>query len=680
MSELLKDGGVVASGLGRTLARYIRFVRKTTKWTPDIGDLEALRIEAVLTAQQPFIFAMWHGQFMLMPLMYVKGIPVLAMIARHGDTAVLSAMLQTFGMDLIRGAGAGGRKKDRGGATAFRAAQSALTTGGTSVAMTADVPPGPARRAGMGIVTLARTSGRPIIPVAIASKRKVSFDTWSKFTINLPWTSCGIAIGDPIFVPATASNEEQERLRQLVEASLNETTRLAYERANGIDPMTRHRADRRSPALALYRGLTNAAGPLAPTLLARRAAAGKEDSTRAGERKGVATVPRPAGTLAWFHAASVGETVAVLPMLKALKQRRPALNLLLTTGTVTSAQVAAERLGGIATHQYVPLDVPGFVTRFLDHWQPDLGVFIESELWPNLLLAAKARGMPLALVNARMSERSVNGWKNRKTMAAKVLGSFDLVLAQTEGLGRRLSRLGAHNVSPAGNLKVDSPAPPVDRRALAALQHAIGPRLCFLAASTHPGEEEIIVQARATLARAMPKPLAIIVPRHPARGADLATMIADTGATVSRRTSQLLPSEDDDVFLADTMGELGTFFAATPVAFIGGSLVKIGGHNPIEAIKLGAGVITGPYRHNFDDVYEPLLKDEACREVRDEAQLAAALGDLIGGGATLEAMTKRAKGTLERMSGALDRTLVALEAMLDAPPKSGRQERPPDAP
>ncbi len=663
MPDLLPEGGFAARGLGQSLARYVRFVRKTSRWVPALGEPEALRIEQALKSQHPFIFAMWHGQFMLLPLMHVPDMPVQAMIARHGDTAVLGAMLRSFGMDLIRGAGAGGRKKDRGGASAFRAAQEALTSGVT-VAMTADVPPGPARRAGLGIVTLAKVSGRPIIPVAIASSRYKAFDTWSKFTINLPWSQCGVAIGEPIFVPADSSNAQQEAFRQQVERDLNEATRAAYERACGGDPMLRRRADRASPALGAYRATTAALAPAAPLLLKRRAAQGKEDAGRAGERQGIASVPRAAGTLVWFHAASVGETVAVMPLIRTLKQRQPRLNLLLTTGTVTSAQVASERLHGIAQHQYVPLDFTAAVARFLDHWQPSLGVFVESELWPNLLLAAKSRGIPLALINARMSERSVKGWRHRRTMAAKVLDCFDVVLAQNDALGRRFSRLGAANVQAAGNLKVDSPAPPVDAAALAALRGAIGGRLCFLAASTHPGEEDIIVRARARLAQAMPDPLAIIVPRHPHRGAEIAQQSLERGVHVSRRSINPLPAPDDAVYIADTLGELGTFFAAAPVAFMGGSLVPVGGHNPIEPIKLGAGVITGPYRHNFDDVYEPLLADQACRAVADEAELAVALGELIGGGAALEDMTRRARGTLERMGGALERTLVVIEALL----------------
>jgi 3-deoxy-D-manno-octulosonic-acid transferase len=655
-----------ADRLGMTLASYIRFVRSSSRWIPDIGETEALRIEQTLLSHHPFIFAMWHGQFMLLPLMHIPGLPVQAMIARHGDTAVLGAMLNSFGMDLIRGAGAGGRKKDRGGMHAFRAAQEALTNGVT-VAMTADVPPGPARRAGAGIVTLAKVSGRPIIPVAIASSRYQSFDTWSRFTINLPWSQCGVAIGEPIHVPADSDTTAQEHWRLAVEHGLNETTRLAYARAGAQDPIINRRADRRSPAMAAYRGMTQALEPAAPLLLNRRVAQGKEDVGRLGERRGHTTMQRPGGRLAWFHAASVGETVAIVPVLRALKARQPDLHLLLTTGTVTSARIAAERLTGIATHQFVPLDMPGPVARFLDHWQPSLGVFIESELWPNLILAARARGIPLALMNARMSDRSANGWRRRPTMAAKILDCFDIVLAQTDFLGRRFARLGARKVENIGNLKVDSPAPPVDAAALADLRTAIGGRLAFVAASTHPGEEALVVQARMRLAQAMPDPLAIIVPRHPHRGPELLDQFRQSGVPVSLRSQNRLPVANDGVFIADTLGELGTFYASTPVAFIGGSLVPIGGHNPVEAIRLGAGVLTGPHRFNFNDLYEPLLAEEGARAVIDADGLAVALGDLIGGGAQLETMTRKARTTIDRMGGALEKTLRVLEALLPQP-------------
>jgi 3-deoxy-D-manno-octulosonic-acid transferase len=645
---------------GSLLARYIRFVARTAwqtrEMTESFEDYEG---------NHPCIIGMWHGQFMLLPLIRMSDVPVDVMLARHGDAEALGQTLKHFDMELIRGAGAGSRAKDRGGSHAFRAAVQSLRDGRT-VAMTADVPGGEARRAGLGIVMVARQSGRPILPVAIATSRYISFNTWSRMTVNLPYSGMGFAVGPLVTVPRDADPEQLEACRLAVEAGLNTATDLAYSRA-GADPTraTPHAAARNvstEPGLRLkaYRALTSLARPVAPALLRLRERHGKEDPLRRPERFGQASAARPAGRLAWFHAASVGETNAILPLMAALAQERPSLSFLLTTGTVTSATLAAERLMPQAVHQYAPLDAPEYVRSFLDHWRPDLAVFTESEIWPNLILESSARDIPLALVNARMTKRSFRRWRRNPSVARPLFSRFALVLAQNENLAHRFKMLGAVSAIPTGNLKVDAPAPLVNQAELERLRPMFDGRSLLIAASTHDGEDQIIADAHSELRRSLPSLCTIIAPRHPQRGGAITQMLKDRGLSVAQRSLGDLPDRSSDAYVADTIGELGTLYKLAPVAFIGGSLVDRGGQNPIEAVRQGSVVLTGPHWQNFGDAYRTLLSHRGAIVVRSAEELASAARQLLSDEAELGSMRHRASAALATISGALPRTLEAL--------------------
>jgi len=409
-----------------------------------------------------------------------------------------------------------------------------------------------------------------------------------------------------------------------------------------------------------YRMLTRLARPAAPYILRFRERKGKEDPTRLGERLGRASIMRPEGPVVWVHAASVGETSAVLPLISELAARRPTLTMLLTTGTVTSARFAASRLGASILHQYVPLDEPSFVGAFLDHWRPSLGIFTEQEVWPNLVLAATARNIPLALVNARMSDRSFERWQRYSTLATALFSRFDLVLAQNERLARRFEQIGASNVISVGNLKIDAPPPPIDLAELERLKEALGDRPVFAAASTHDGEEAIIAVAHRTLTRRFENICTVIAPRHPERGTPLAETLKNLGFTVAQRSLGALPGPRTDIYIADTIGELGTLYALAPVAFIGGSLIDRGGQNPIEAVRHGAAVLTGPHWQNFRDAYRTLLRHEGAIEVNDATDIAAAVTNLLESPAELQHMRTGADEALATLSGALEKTVEAL--------------------
>ncbi len=370
-----------------------------------------------------------------------------------------------------------------------------------------------------------------------------------------------------------------------------------------------------------YGGASRLLYPAAQALLARRRSRGKEDAVRLPERRGVASLPRPEGALVWLHGASVGEVVSLLPITEHLVASGFAV--LVTSGTVTSAEVAARRLPQGAIHQYLPLDLPAYVARFLDHWRPDIGIFAESELWPNLVHAAGERGVHLLIVNGRMSERSYRRWRRLPGFIGAMLGRFELVLAQTEGDADRVRALGAPRVQAIGNIKYDVTAPPADPDKLSALQEAVQGRTVFVAASTHPGEEALLAEAHAAARHAIPGLLTILIPRHPERGAEAAAAVTQAGLSASRRSEGALPDPQTDIHVADTIGELGLFYRLTRLAYLGGSLVPHGGQNPIEPAKLGAAILHGPHTHNFSAVFEALTAAGGAVLVRDGADLGA---------------------------------------------------------
>ncbi|MFT5509749.1 MAG: 3-deoxy-D-manno-octulosonic-acid transferase [Hyphomicrobiaceae bacterium] len=654
---------------GRLAARYIRFVKKSSSVVSDPADPHAL-----LRSNHPYILAMWHGQFMLLAPFAQPELPVANMVARHGDAEIIGEALKAFDMDLVRGGGAAGRRKDRGGLHAFREALRLLDQG-TAIAMTADVPPGPARTVGDGIIKLAQMSGRPIIPVATASSRYRALDTWSRMTINLPFSRIGVTHGAPILVASDADSAAFEQARQAIETGLNEATERAY-RLAGADAanVLPHAAmtvdDPPAPtniSLRLYRVATRALTPALPLVLGYRERQGKEEHSRRSERLGIASHLRGAGELVWLHAASVGETNAVLPLMDELRRQRPHVRFLLTTGTVTSAALARDRLPEGDIHQYAPLDAPAYMARFLDHWRPDLVALTESEIWPNTIIACHDRGIPIALVNARMSERSYKRWRKNRRTARPLFSRIRLILAQNERLARRFRELGGRNVTIAGNLKVDAPPLPIDDAALAQLRSQIGDRPVLLAASTHPGEDEQVIEAFQTLKANHPDLLLILAPRHPDRGQALADLSARADLTAVRRQANKPITPDLNVYVADTVGEMGLFYSLASVAFVGGSLIERGGQNPIEAIRFKTAVLTGPSQYNFADAYGELRRRDGVVEVLNAQDISLTTERLLTDDAARAQLLSNAANGLDAMVGALKVTAAGLNALLPAP-------------
>lgn len=424
-------------------------------------------------------------------------------------------------------------------------------------------------------------------------------------------------------------------------------------------------------AYRTYRAATGISGPLLRQVLKRRLARGKEDGERVSEKMGYASLTRPAGRLIWFHAASVGESVSLLPLLKSLLAAFPDLHVLFTTGTLTSARLMGERLPDRAFHQFVPLDHPAYCARFLDHWRPDVGVIVESELWPNLIATAQAHGTRLALINARLSEKSFSNWQKAGRFAKALLASFELILAQDDRSAERLSSLSSQDVQCLGHLKYDAPALPVDGEALEGLRSRIGVRPVWTAASTHAGEEEIVADVHQRLSPGHKNLLTVLVPRHPERGDAVAILLRELGLNVAQRSAGEALSETTDIYLADTLGETGLFFSLAPLAFVGGSFVPIGGHNPFEPIRLGAIAVTGPLMANFETSIRDLVAAKAALQVQTSEALADSIGAFLAAPDQQVAYRQAGEAFVKSVEGVTDRVLSCLTPLIDAPKHEG---------
>jgi len=380
----------------------------------------------------------------------------------------------------------------------------------------------------------------------------------------------------------------------------------------------------------VYAAVARLGEPLIRLYLKRRLQRGREDAERIGERFGNASRPRPAGALVWLHAASIGEAFSVLRLIERITRSPAHPHVLVTTGTVTSARLLTGRLPERAFHQFVPVDHPEWVRRFLDHWRPDLALLVESEFWPTLMTETRRRGIPMALVNARISARSFRGWKRFPSLIGPLVGSFAIALAQDDETAERLTALGAPNVVMPGNLKFAAGPLACDPNELRVMGRLLGERPRWLAASTHEGEETVVARAHMLLRERFAGLVTMIAPRHPHRGEAIAREFERMGLVVARRSTGDSIEPGTDIYLADTLGELGLFFRLANIVFVGGSLVPHGGQNPLEPARLGAAVLYGPYMDNFTAVAAELLSAGAAFRVLDEASLDERVAQLLG--------------------------------------------------
>ena len=402
--------------------------------------------------------------------------------------------------------------------------------------------------------------------------------------------------------------------------------------------------------------------PLAGPYLTYRMLKGKEDRQRRSERLGYASAPRPRGPLVWAHAASVGETMALIPLLRELNRRD--IHVLLTTGTVTSAELVKSRLGDQVIHQYVPIDLKFPMKRFIAYWRPDACITAESEIWPTTVMELARRRIPQIRVNARISDRSFDRWCNNDKLAEALFGKMALVVAQSDVDAERFRDLGAWPVLVSGNLKGDTDPPPCDLALLDRYRQEIGDRKTWAAISTFDGEEK----AAASIHKAL-KPrdgqLTIIVPRHPDRADAIEEMLKAQGLVVARRSRNEPLTAETDIFLGDSIGEMGLYLRLTEVAFVGRSLTNEGGQNPLEPAMLGCAVLSGSNVQNFRDVYTNLVRKGAARMIRDVEMLAKAVHYLLGNDPARRKMIDAGQDTVTEMRGALSVTVKALEPYIN---------------
>lgn len=419
-----------------------------------------------------------------------------------------------------------------------------------------------------------------------------------------------------------------------------------------------------TPLLRLYRIAASALRPLFPLWVNRRARAGKEDSHRKTERYGIPSLARPKGPLVWMHGASVGECTMLLPLISRFKDMRPDITVLLTSGTVTAAKLMADRLPEGALHQYIPLDSPQYVKKFLAHWQADVAVWAESEIWPNLIMGARARGTRLALVNARMSEKSLKGWRKRKASAAAVFSSFSLILAADKQTAEGLSGFTPDTVEVIGNLKDAALPLPALQKKLSALERAIGARPVWCAASTHGGEDDIVLRAHLEILKQHPRALLILAPRHPERRDEISELINSMGLSFSVRSSGHKIDDATQIYVFDSIGEMGLAYRIAPITLMCGSLsAGLSGHNPLEPARLGSAVLSGPFVSSFAEVYADM---QAAKTVTSPKDISAEISRLFSDKSALAKAQDEARAFCSSRADVLSRVWDALLPLLPA--------------
>ena len=419
-----------------------------------------------------------------------------------------------------------------------------------------------------------------------------------------------------------------------------------------------------SLALSAYREAMRLFHPLVPGLLRKRVTARKEHPERFTERLGLSDRPRPDQGLIWFHGVSVGESLSLIPVINRLREARPDLAVLITTATTTSAEILSKRLPAEVIHQFAPVDTPQAVAAFLDHWRPALAVFAESDIWPNLLLALTARHIPHALLSARITEKSFRGWQAFRGSMRQLLSGYKLIMAQDDDSNQRLIQMGV-TPGPLANLKTLGAPLTVDETALAALRAILDGRRVIVAASTHYGEDNIIAKSLESFIR--DGDLLVLVPRHPIKAGDIRLDLEALGLHVAQRSLKEAIAPLTQVYLADTLGELGLFFSLADIIVMGGSfLTSIGGHNPLEAARLGKSVITGPDIANWQGIFADLLTARGAWQVAGPSELTFLVGTLRDAPEAVASADASALAVSRAEAGTLDRVWQALLPLLPA--------------
>ncbi|MBF0889922.1 DUF374 domain-containing protein [Gluconobacter sp. LMG 1744] len=562
----------------RLLRLWLGLCLRSTRWQVS-GSPRA--VETLLTPQKGAVVAFWHRSLTLSPALWFWArsqeprLQLRVLISRNPDGMLIADVVRPWGIIGIHGSSSkNGRNK--GGAAVLRTALKELQ-GGAIVGITPDGPRGPAEHVQPGAVALSRLAGCAVVPVGMACT-SLRLPSWDGLAFPLPFGRGALILGEPLFQPGAPD----------LQNALNTLSGRA-------ESIQRHHQSGVSEHLWRLTGTLLA--PALTVMLRIRLQKGRELPDRLRERMGLGDTRRPTGRILWLHAASVGETLCALPLAEALLDARPELTLLFTTATVTGSEIVARHplFGKRIIHRFIPHDVPRWLRRFLNRWQPEGAVFVESELWPGIIAACSDRDIPVMLVNGRLSDRSSQRWGRLRGPARRMMGRLSWVAARGPEDAARFRALGAAPVYEDGDLKQDAPPLPYDEAEYNRLKALFGERPIFVAASTHPGEEDLVLQAAESARTFQPDLLTILVPRHPARGAELAERFS-----LPRRSSGQDPTPQTPVWLADTLGELGLFYRLADRCFLGNSLTgKGGGHNPFEPLRLGTPTATGPKMENW---------------------------------------------------------------------------------
>ena len=420
--------------------------------------------------------------------------------------------------------------------------------------------------------------------------------------------------------------------------------------------------------LYLYRIIMFLSKPFVRPVLYLRRKKGLEttDKQRKKERFGFASVKRPKGRVFWFNAASVGESNSIIPVVNEVLKNYPDVSVVVTTTTLTAANNMAKKLDGKrAFHQFLPVDRRSYVDRFFNYWKPNVGFFVDSDFWPNLILSAKKHGVPLILLNGRISDRSFERYKKNLDFCKPLMGAFIYGFGKSEEDRKRIETMGIKNTICVGNLKYGVPALDYNKDELAKLKKAVGSRPTFVVSSTHPGEEERLLSAFMVIRKRYPDLLLIIAPRHPARGEEIKQLVEVNGLSCALRSAGDVIKANTDVYIANTMGELGLFYTLSNIVFVGGSFVGVGGHNPMEPARLECVVLSGQIVHNFRETYDILIKENCVVMVNDENDLASKVKSFLEHPDIANQYMNRAKEVAEKEADVLDRTMTSLKSILD---------------
>lgn len=555
--------------------------------------------------QQPdqgTVVAFWHRSLTLAPALwfwataYESRLKLRVLISRNADGLLIADAVRPWGIIGIHGSSSS-KGKDKGGAAVMRTALRELKSG-AFVAITPDGPRGPAEEVQPGAVALSRLANCAVVPMGLACNG-IRLPSWDRMLFPLPFGRGSMVTGAPLFQP------DAETLR----TALNAVSQQAEDNV-------------RKQNLSLMDRVWGAVGTLlAPSLtimLRVRVHRGRELPNRLRERMGLGGGVRPNGLLLWIHAASVGETLCARPLIDDLLDRQPDLKILFTTATVTGAEIIAAHpeFGKRVLHRFIPHDVPRWFSRFLKRWKPNGAVFVESELWPGIITACCRRNIPTMIVNGRLSDRSARRWAKAGSLTRRMFSRLTWVAARGPEDGAHFRSLGAHPVYEDGDLKQDAAPLSCDEPELKRLKSLIGGRPVFVAASTHPGEEELVLEAAAIARQKTPDLLTILIPRHPSRGEELAQRFG-----LPRRSKGQDPDISTSVWIADTLGELGLFYRLADQCFVGNSIAgKGGGHNPFEPLRLETPTATGPLMDNWREAM--ILLQDYLHIVRDVATLA----------------------------------------------------------